>query len=82
MLRILTDREKVGGAMVGYLCSRLRAMEVNDPAHILWRICLLAIDASGLKGVLLDKSHRRSFLFFQALSCFSIVKTRGSDNIK
>jgi len=49
-LRLLGDREKVGGAFVGFLTSRLRVMEVNDPAHVLWRICILAIQASGLKG--------------------------------
>ena len=50
MLRILKDREKVGGAFAGYLCSRLRCMEVDDPAHILWRIASLSTAAAGLKG--------------------------------
>ena len=50
MLRILKDREKVGGAYGGYLCSRLRCMEVDDPAHILWRIASLSVAAAGLKG--------------------------------
>ena len=49
-LRVVVDREKVGGAFVGFLTSRVRCMEVNDPAHILWRICILAVQAAGLKG--------------------------------
>ena len=49
-LRIVVDRERVGGSFVGYLTSRLRLMEVNDPAHVFWRICINGFQAAGLKG--------------------------------
>ena len=50
LLRIVVDRERVGGAFVGYLISRLRMMEVNDPAHIFWRIVQNGFQAAGLNG--------------------------------
>ena len=50
MLRLVADREKAGNAAQGYLCSRLRALEVSDPFHILWRIALNGINAAGCKG--------------------------------
>ena len=50
MLRLVADREKSGGAFVGYLISRIRCMDAHDPAHILWRVCILALKAAGLSG--------------------------------
>ena len=51
MLRLVSDREKVGQSVSGYLCSRLRAMELDDMFHILWRIVILFIDSAGCKEV-------------------------------
>ena len=50
LLRVVADREKAGNAAQGYLCSRLRALEVSDPFHILWRIALNAINEAGCQG--------------------------------
>ena len=50
LLRVVADREKAGNAAQGYLCSRLRALEVSDPFHILWRIALNAIKEAGCQG--------------------------------
>jgi hypothetical protein len=50
LLRLAADREKAGNAAQGYLCSRLRALEVSDPFHILWRIALNAIKEAGCQG--------------------------------
>lgn len=50
LLRVVADREKAGNAAQGYLCSRLRALEVSDPFHILWRVALNAIQQAGCRG--------------------------------
>jgi len=50
LLRIVTDREKSANGMQSFLCSRLRALEVSDPCHILWRIAVLGVEHAGYKG--------------------------------
>jgi hypothetical protein len=50
MLRIVSDREKAANAAQGFLTSRLRALEVADPFHVLWRIALNGIKAAGCQG--------------------------------
>ena len=51
LLRIVGDREKSQNAMQSFLCSRLRAMELSDPHHILWRVAQLGIEHAGFKDL-------------------------------
>ena len=50
LLRIVGDREKSQNAMQTFLCSRLRALELSDPHHILWRVAQLGIEHAGFKN--------------------------------
>ena len=50
MLRLVSDREATNNAAQGYITSRCRALEVIDPFHILWRICLQGLNKSGCRG--------------------------------
>ena len=54
MVRLVADREKAGSAAQAFLCTRLRAMEVSDPFHILWRCALNGVNAAGCQGVFID----------------------------
>ena len=51
LLRIVGDREKSQNALQCFLCSRLRAVELSDPHHILWRVAQLGIEHAGLKDI-------------------------------
>ena len=51
MLRMVNDRETTGNSMQGYIVSRARALEVNEPFHILWRIALNGLEKAGCRGV-------------------------------
>ena len=48
---MVLDREKSGNVVQGMLATRLRALEVSDPFHILWRIAMLGVDRAGCKGI-------------------------------
>ena len=50
LLRIVGDREKSQNAMQTFACSRLRALELSDPHHILWRVAQLGIEHAGFKS--------------------------------
>ena len=49
LLRIVGDREKSQNAVQCFLLSRLRAVELSDPHHILWRVAQLGIEHAGFK---------------------------------
>ena len=51
LLRIVGDRERSQNALQCFLCSRLRAVEVSDPHHILWRVAQLGIEHAGFKNI-------------------------------
>lgn len=50
LLRLVTDRDASVNAAQLFLASRLRAVEVSDPCHILWRTAQLGVEHSGFKG--------------------------------
>ena len=50
LLRLVSDREGSCSACQTFLSSRLRALEVSDPCHVLWRCAQLGIEHAGYKG--------------------------------
>ena len=51
LLRVVGDRERSQNAVQCFLCSRLRAVELSDPHHILWRVAQLSIEHAGFKSI-------------------------------
>ena len=52
LLRLVMDRETQGTVAQGFLRTRCRALEVADPAHVLWRAAVLGLSDSGARGTL------------------------------
>ena len=50
LLRVVSDRDSTMSNVQTFLISRLRALEVSDPCHILWRCAQLAIEHAGFKS--------------------------------
>ena len=50
LLRLVSDRESSMNNVQTFLISRLRAVEISDPCHILWRCAQLAIEHAGFKS--------------------------------
>ena len=50
LLRITSDREACMNNAQTFLMSRIRAVEVSDPCHVLWRCAQLGLEHAGYKG--------------------------------
>jgi len=50
LLRITSDREASMNNAQTFLLSRVRAVEVSDPCHVLWRCAQLGLEHAGYKG--------------------------------